>query len=95
MIYNFLEGVCTSYTTLMCAHASGHCEQLNAVLVYAQTCEEYLCGFCVHVGEDGHLLHLGDQDSYEEREGQTSLLEGGDRGGLFLMLCAVRLVLRS
>lgn len=95
MIYDFADRVCTGYTTPMRAHASSHRDQLNAVLGYAQTRGEYIGGFCVHVGDDGHSLHLGDQDSDEERGGRDSLLDGTDGVVLFLLVCPIPLLLHS
>lgn len=62
----------------MRAQASRHLDGLNVLLGDKQACGEYLGGLCVHLGDNGHLLHLGDEDSDKERGAWTPPPEGGD-----------------
>lgn len=38
---------------------------------------EYLAGYRVRVGDDGHSLHLSDGDTHEEHKSPTPPSEGG------------------
>lgn len=51
----------------MRAQAISYHDQLKAVPGDAQARGEYVSGFSVRVREDKHSLHLGDDDSDEER----------------------------
>lgn len=75
LINDFDERACTVHTTLVRAQASGYLDRLNSVLDDAQARGEHLCRFHVRVGEDVHLLHVGDVNSNEKRGGQTPPLK--------------------
>lgn len=57
-----------------------HCS--NALPRDAQLQGAYLGGFCLCVADDGHSLHLEDEDCNEERKGRTTPLKDGDRRDL-------------
>lgn len=78
VICNFAELLCTGYTTSLRKQASSYLDRLTTVLDDAQARVEFLGGFRVQVGEDGHSLHIGNEDSDEERGGQTLPSEGND-----------------
>lgn len=78
VFHDFVERVCTGYTTLLRAQVSSYRDRLNTVLGEAQVRGEYLGCFPVRAWEDGHSLHLGDEDRDKERVGRTSPREGDD-----------------
>lgn len=57
---------------------------LNAVLGDTHARGKCLSGFPVLVGEDGHLFHLGDEESDEEPNSRTTLPQGGDRSDVIV-----------
>lgn len=76
IIYNFTKRLCTAYTTLMRAQASGYRNRLNAVPGDDQAREELLGGFRARLREDRHSWHPGNDKSDVEHGGRTSPPEG-------------------
>lgn len=62
----------------MRVQALSYCYRLNAVLGDEQAWGEYFGGLSVRGGEDAHSLHLGDDNSDEQRGGWTPPTEGVD-----------------
>lgn len=86
VVHNFTACLCTCYTSLVGAQASSYLDQLNTLLGDAQASREYLGGFHVHLGEDGHSLHVCDENSDGERGACTHPPEGGDRGDVAVVV---------
>lgn len=71
VIKDFVDSVCKWYSSLACTQSAYYRDRLNAVLDYAHQRHEYLGGFRVRASQDGHSVHIGDDDSDEERADRT------------------------
>lgn len=82
---DFVECVCTWYSSLRRTQSSSYRNQVNVILPDAQARRECLSGFRVSLREGGQALHVGDADSDQEGGGSTP-------GQIHLSYCVVPLV---
>lgn len=65
-IFYFAERVCTSYTSMICAHAFSYHDFFNALLSNGKWEGKCFGCFCCRGSEDGYSHNLEDADSDEE-----------------------------
>lgn len=86
MTHGFAERVWTGYNPLMRAQLVSFPVRLCAMFKDAQVRREYLGGFHVGFGEDGHLLHFGDEDIDEDCGGGTYPPQGNECGDIVVLV---------